>query len=224
MNLAKVIIILLEMLLVLGTAFPQNTSIGLRTGVSSFTLHNDEINDDAKYTMGLNLAIPFEYTLSPVFSIQPELHFIQKGVQFEELVDGQDYEFAVKTDYLELPVLLKANFGEGKFKYYAFVAPSLGFATNRFTVEKTGDADKVKEDINFIDEEVAKSQRWEFSASGGAGVSMQAGIGSIVLDVRYSHGLTDNTKFKTDKPDDWEKTSNRGCTLSVGYMVPLGRK
>lgn len=172
--------------------------------------------------MGLDLAIPVEFTLSPVFSIQPEVHFTQKGVQFEKVVDGQDQTYAVKTNYMELPVLLKANYGQEKFKCYAFVAPSLGYATNRFTVDKIGDADEVKEDVDFIDVGDAKSQRWEFSAIGGIGGLMKAGIGSFVLDVRYSFGLTDNTKFENDKPDNWKKTTNRGCTISVGYVIPIG--
>jgi len=125
-------------------------------------------------------------SIGPIFSIQPELHFIQKGVQFEEVVDGQDETFKVKTNYLELPVLLKANYGGERFKGYAFVAPSLGYATNRFTKEIIGDEDDVKDDVDFIDEGDAQSQRWEFSTIGGIGGSMKAGLGSVVLDVRYS--------------------------------------
>ena len=58
------------MFLFIGTIFSQNMSIGLRIGATEFTLNNDEIND-SKYTVGLDLAIPVEFTLSPVFSIQP---------------------------------------------------------------------------------------------------------------------------------------------------------
>ena len=221
MKLVKTLIITLEILLAVGTAFSQNMSIGLRTGTTYFTLNNDEINNDAKYTMGFNLAIPFEYKLSANFSIQPELHFTQKGVLFEGMEEGQKIETAVKTNYLELPVLLKAQNGTDKFSYYLFLAPSVGYATNRFLTEKIGGGDREKTDVDFIDTENAKSQRWEFSAIGGIGGSVKAGIGSIILDIRYSYGLTDNTKFKNDKPDDWEKTTNRGCTLSVGYMIPL---
>lgn len=223
MKSVKILIIVLEILLAVGTSFSQNMSIGIRTGATYFTINNDEINEDTKYTMGLDLAIPFEYKLLPNFSIQPELHFTQKGVQFEEMEEGQKVDVAVKTNYLELPVLLKAQNGTEQFSYYLFLAPSLGYATNRFLTEKIGDGDKDKTDIDFIDEGVAQSQRWEFSTIGGVGASVKAGPGSLVLDIRYSIGLTDNTKFENDKPDNWEKTSNRGCTLSVGYVVPIGK-
>lgn len=204
--------------------FSQNTAIGFRLGATDFTLDNEAINDEAKYTLGVDLAIPVEFQLSPFFSVQPELHFTQKGAQFEDVVNGEEEIFAVKTNYLELPVLLKANVGTQRLRGYAFVAPSLGYATNRFTSEKLGDNDRIKERIDFIEGEGAESQRWDFSAVGGAGASLQAGVGSFVLDVRYSFGLSDNTRFEDETPAGWEKTRNRGCTISLGYMLPLGGK
>lgn len=224
MRFSKFFFTLLVVVCVSATAFSQQTAVGLRTGATYFTLTNEAINDEAKYTLGVDLAIPIEFQLSPFFSVQPELHFTQKGVQFEDVVNGEDQTIAVKTNYVELPVLLKANFGTQRLRGYAFVAPSLGYATNRFTAEKLGDADWVKERVDFIETEGAESRRWDFSAIGGVGASVQAGVGSIVLDVRYSFGLSDNTNFTDEAPEDWEKTTNRGCTISVGYMVPLGFK
>ncbi len=218
----KILIALIAISIFTNEILAQQNAIGLRVGATYFTLDNDEI-DDAEYTMGLDLAIPFEYRFTSNFSIQPELHFTQKGVQFEEIEEGQDVTIAVKTNFIELPVLLKAQHGTEKFSYYLFVAPSVGYATNRFLTEKIGDGDREKQEVDFIDEGDAQSQRWEFSAIGGIGGSVKAGIGHVVLDVRYSLGLTDNTKFDGDQPDDWEKTTNQGCTLSVGYMIPIGR-
>ena len=152
-------------------AFSQQTAVGLRVGATYFTLNNEEVNDETKHTLGVDLAIPVEFQLSPFFSIQPELHFTQKGVQFEDVVNGENQSIAVKTNYLELPVLLKANFGSERLRGYAFVAPSVGYATNRFTSEKLGNADRIKEPVDFIEEEAAKSRRWDFSAVGGAGAS-----------------------------------------------------
>ncbi|MEM6770344.1 MAG: porin family protein [Bacteroidota bacterium] len=224
MRFSKIFFTILVVLSISATAFAQQTVVGLRTGATYFTLNNEEVNDATKHTLGIDLAIPVEFQLSPFFSVQPELHFTQKGVQFEDVVDGNDRTIAVKTNYLELPVLLKANFGSERLRGYAFVAPSVGYATNRFTSEKLGSADRIKEPVDFIEEEAAKSRRWDFSAVGGAGASVAVGVGSIVLDVRYSLGLSDNTNFTDEAPDDWEKTTNRGYTISVGYMIPLGFK
>jgi len=201
----------------------QNMSIGLRAGATYFTIHNEEINDDAQHTMGFNLAVPFEYRFTPLFSIQPEFHFIQKGVQFEEMEGDQEVDIAIKTNFIELPVLFKIGQEQNQFRYYLFAGPSVGYATNRFMTEKIGDGDRVKTDIDFIEGEVAESQRWEISAVAGIGGSVQAGIGALVVDIRYHLGLSDNTKFNVEKPEDWKRTTNRGCTFSLGYVIPFGK-
>jgi len=213
------IIPLFVLLFAATTAFSQQASIGLRTGASYFKVHYDDFETEPDYTMGLDIAIPVEFQLSSVFSIQPELHFTQKGVAFDS---GEDNSIAVKTNYLELPVLLKARYGIERYQLYAFAAPSVGYATNRFVVDKTGD-EREKEDLDFVTDGDIQDQRWEFGVVGGIGASFQAGVGSIVIDARYAMDLNDDTKFENDEPDDWKKATNRGCTLSVGYMIPIGR-
>jgi hypothetical protein len=204
------------------TTFAQ-VSIGFRTGVNEFTVHSDDESEDPKYTMGLNLAIPMEITLTNYFSVQPELHFTQKGFAFESSVEGEDFTQTFRTNFLELPVLLKAKYGNDIIKGYAFVAPNVGYALNRTYNTKLGDKDTEKEDLDFVTEGDIQSQRWEFSALGGLGLEVQAGIGAFVVDVRYNLGFTDSVKFENERPGNWDKATNRGCTLSVGYMIPLGR-
>ncbi len=222
MNQGKIFMLLFASLLMGGAAFSQNTSVGLRIGASYYTVHNDLLDEEADYTEGLDLAIPFELKLSPLFSIQPELHYTQKGVAFEGIEDGQNQTITFQTNFLELPVLFKVNGSLGKFGYYAFAGPSVGYALKRTATEELGGVEKAKEEIDFVDEGDVRHRRWEFSAIGGVGASMKAGIGSIVMDVRYSFGLSDDTRFVNEEPADWKKTTNRGCTLSVGYMIPLG--
>jgi hypothetical protein len=222
MNFLKNLSLTLLLLLAAQIAYGQQVSIGLRAGATYFTLHDEQL-DDALYDLGMDFALPVEISLSTVFSVQPELHFTQKGTAFEHTTDGVDQRIALKTNYLELPVLLKANYGGDRFQCNLFVAPSLGYALNRYATEKVGDADKVREDIDFVEEGPVQSQRWDVSVLGGIGASLQAGPGRIVIDARYSFGLTDSAKFEEDRPADWSRTTNRGCTLSVGYMVPLSR-
>jgi hypothetical protein len=211
-------------LLMTMSAFAQDVKVGFRTGATSFKVNHDLFEDKRDYVVGLDLAIPVEISLNKYFSIQPELHFTQKGVAFDDLEEGIDQRLEFKTNYLELPVLLKAKYGTEKLKLYAFVAPSIGYATNRFVTEQIGDGDKEKEGIGFITDGPVQDQRWEFSAIGGLGVELKAGVGSLVLDTRYSLGLTDGDKFLEDRPADWQKSFNRGCTFSIGYMIPLGEK
>lgn len=217
-HLATTLIILFS----LSTAFGQGLSIGIRTGAAYYTVKNDLVDENAQFDLGVDVAVPLEWSITSAFSIQPELHYTQKGVAFEVMEEGVEHRFKFKTNYLELPILFKADHGTDRFSCYLFAAPSVGYALNRHVAERVGSIEKAKEDIDFINDGPAQDRRWEFSAIGGIGMKLKAGPGHLVADARYSIGLTDDTKFEENKPSDWKRTTNRGCILSVGYMVPIG--
>jgi hypothetical protein len=219
----QIILTSLIVFLSLGTIFSQNLSIGVRAGADYFTIKNDLIEDDAKFTLGYNFAIPVEYNLNSVFSLQPELNFTQKGVAFKFDQDGEEINLKLRTNYLELPVLFKARYGTQAIKAYAFAGPSLGFAASRKATTQIGDGDMESESIDFVDDGEVQDQRWEFAIVGGIGLDIKAGPGSFIIDARYSHGLTDDSKFEGKQPEDWKKSFNRGCTLSIGYKIPIGK-
>ena len=55
----------------------------------------------------------------------------------------------------------------------------------------------------------------DFAILGGGGLLMPVGTGDLTLDARYALGLT-----KIEKSSD---VKNRGFTLGVGFMIPIGR-
>lgn len=217
-HLATTLIILFS----INAALSQGLSIGIRTGAAYYTVKNDLADENAQFDLGVDVAVPLEWSITSAFSIQPELHYTQKGVAFKTTGDGVERRLVFKTNYLELPILFKADHGTDQFSCYLFVAPSVGYALNRHVAERVGSIEKVKEDIDFIKDGPAQDRRWEFSAIGGIGMKLKAGPGHVVADARYSLGLTDDTKFDGEEPSDWKETTNRGCILSVGYMIPLG--
>lgn len=198
----------------------QNVSIGLRTGATYFKVRNSLIEDEAEYSLGLNVAIPVEIKFNEYLALQPELHFTQKGVLFEDQVEGEKRTLDFKTNFIEIPVLFKMSYGPGKLRANAFLGTSANYAINRYVVQKIGD-DRDRENIDFVNEGNVQDARWEFSALGGVGLSMKAGPGNIVLDARYSIGVTDDSEFEGERPKNWKTSTNRGCTLSLGYTVPL---
>ncbi len=203
------------------TTQAQEVSVGLRAGATYFTIHNDDFNGANKFTMGLDLAIPVEVSFNSVFSIQPELHYTQKGASFDVMEDGQEQELTFRTDFLELPVLFKANYGTDAIRCFAFVGPSFGYAIKRQVIQDMDGSDAVKEEIEFINNGEAQDRRWELGAVGGIGVAFKAGPGAFVVDARYALDFIDDVKFSGERPADLERSTNRGCTLSVGYKIPL---
>ena len=223
MKLSKVLFTSLFFLSLLTIGQAQQMEIGLRAGYSLFSVKSDLLELDNHYTGGLNLAIPLSIPLNERFAIQPELQFIQKGVAFKFEEAGITTKTALKTNFLELPVLFKRNFQIGKMQLSALAGPSVGYALNRFVSQKIGDGDRVTEDVDFIKEGNAKDQRWDIGLVGGMAASWPLGNGSMVLDARFDLDLNDDARFEGDKPAGYKKSTNRGFLFSVGYVIPIGK-
>ena len=102
-------------------------------------------------------------------ALQPELHWMQKGSTISSIPDN---DLVTTMNYLELPLLLRVNFG-GSLKLFAFGGPSAGYLidVNSDNVAIT------KDDFEDI----------EFGLHIGAGI----GFGRFEVDVRYMAGLSD---------------------------------
>lgn len=223
MKLSKVVFTSLFILSLLGSGNAQQTTIGIRAGYSLYTVKSDLFELDNKYTGGLNLAIPLTIPISERYAVQPELQFIQKGVAFKYEEAGITTRTALKTNYLELPILFKANFSMGKMQLNALVGPSVGYAINRFVSQKIGEGSRETESVDFIKEGNATDQRWDLGLVGGVGASMPLGKGALVFDLRYNLDLNDDAKFEGDKPAGYKKSTNRGFLVSAGYVIPIGK-
>lgn len=223
MKLSKILFTSLFVLCIFGTGMAQQMEVGFRAGYSLFTVKSDLFELDNNHTSGLNLAIPLSFPINERFAIQPELQFIQKGVAFSFQEAGITTKTALKTNYLELPILFKTNFPVGKMDISVLAGPSVGYALNRFVSQKIGDGDRETEDVDFVDSGAAKDQRRDLGLVGGISASWSLGIGSVVLDARYSLDLNDDAKFEGDKPADYKRSTNRGFLFSAGYVIPIGK-
>lgn len=182
---------------------------------------------DLKSITGLNLALFAEFGLTDGFAIQPEINFIQKGSTVEASFTGNaDVKIEARINYLEVPVLAKFRFGSDKLDIQVFAGPSIGYALSgraKTTLAGVKASEKIEFD-NDIDDDGVRDQRWDISAVLGLGGSMSAGPGQIVLDVRYGLDFTDFSKFKDGRPEDYQRSYNRGLGISLGYQIPLTAK
>jgi hypothetical protein len=145
---------------------------GIRLGgnITKQNFDNGSLAEDPESKFGADIAIMYTLPIGDGFlAIQPELHWMQKGSTFSDL-NGDD---AVTTmNYLELPLLLRVNFG-GSLKIFAFGGPSAGYLLG-----VSSDNDQIsKDDFEDI----------EFGLHVGAGI----GFGRFEVDVRYMAGLSD---------------------------------
>ncbi len=165
------------------------------------------------------------YSFSPVLGLQVEPAYVQKGtkVDVSATLEGMVLkgEGTVTTDYLDIPVLLKASFGDGPVKPYLIAGASVAFLLGDAELE----IDKVT--LNGVDvtSEIPSNERKEkleanstdFILNFGGGVIIPAGQVNIFIEGQYNIGLTD----VNDDPNDNTEIKTTGIQIKAGVLFPL---
>jgi hypothetical protein len=188
-----------------------------------------KISSQTGFTAGLGYNVSVKALGKVMFSLQPEITYIQKGyvmsIAGEYQIGEPIYKYTGETEftinYFEIPVFAKFEFGGDKVKVGAFAGPSIGFGLGGdyktvFNIDKGEDGTEKNEyegDIVFYrpDGEQNKTEldhNIDFGLQAGASVTL---LKYIQLDVRYGMGLTDVNH------DDESK--NR--VIQFGVSVPI---
>ena len=180
-----------------------------KAGLALSKWASDDV-DDVKSKAGITLGLGFNFPVGAgPMSIQPELNFIQKGFKADE----GDGRAKMTVNYLEVPILIKASFGEG-IKCYLNAGPSLGIGLGGKLKVQDG---SIKEtvDVKFGDPEDIDTwyieKRVDFGLQMGAGLLIQD---KVMIDFRYGLGLTsmyDDAKIK-----------NNTIQIAIGIPLSLG--
>jgi len=155
----------------------SQSKVGIRAGVMSSrqdVLHGDFTKTYAS-KLGADIAFVADFHLG-LLSLSPEFHWLQKGGKIEDL-QGSVGEVSRTFNYLEIPLLVKLNFGKG-IGFFIFGGPSAGYLLNG--TDKDMDGSTTDIDLDFY-------KRIEWGAHVGGGI----GIGPVKIDLRYIFGLTD---------------------------------
>ncbi len=206
------------LIMVFGLVFTQDVypdGFGIKGGVNFARLANLEEDEfDYGTKTGLIFGAFYRFDLGDRFAIQPEICFSMKGAKAEgeESAYGipYSYDIRVKLNYLEIPVLLKYKFHtQGKLKPSLFAGPYVGFNTSAkmFTrVEVIGIKETEEEDVA---DEVRNT---DFGLIVGASLDYDIGHSIIIIEVRYSMGLT-----RIPEDPDASDAKNSVFTLMLGY-------
>jgi len=198
-------------------------SIGAKGGSTLNTVSGDApAGFDKGMTFGYQFGATVNYGFSSIFSIQPEVVFIQKGSKMNS--SATDDFAQMSANYLEVPILAKAQFGGEKFKGFVVLGPYAGYwAGGKNKTNVLGNENKESIDFdNDIDDDGYKHNRIDLGINGGLGMQYAIGRGNIFLDARYGFGLFDMNKYETE-PDGYESQANRSVEVSLGYMFRLSK-
>ena len=220
-------------------------TVGVRAGVTQATYNEDPMpanylgKQDMGYITGIDAAVFSNFEIADFFSIQPELHFVQKGVKITgtDATDNMDLKMSYRYNFLELPVLARFNYinPSENILFYVSAGPSVGYGLNgkykgeNVSIEaseagiKKGDYET---DLEWDDEystDGTKSNRWDVGGAAGVGVEFLTDVVNVVVDARYTMDFTDAIKYETTLSPEPDKIYNRGFSFTVGLAFPIGQ-
>lgn len=146
-------------------------------------------------------------------SLQLEALAITKGSKVED--EGGDDDLELQLDYIEVPITAMFSLGNGP---YLFVGPSFGFEIDcDISVKFGGSENSFDCDDDSVDS--FERKKLDVGVTGGLGFQFPAGPGSLLIEGRYTHGLTNLNDSNTDG-----KIRNRSYAAFAGYAIPIGSR
>lgn len=184
----------------------------------------ENIERDVTSSTRFGAGVVIAYNITSNYAIQIEPMYVGKGSIIKEHDDSPEIE--VETNYLEIPLLFKASYGE-TIRPFVLAGPSFGFF-----LSGTGSAEVSNLSIEMDLKPITKSTDISFTL--GAGVNVPLWNGSFFFEGRYSfslsnisqngliewkhEGITVNTEQISG---DENQFKNRGITLMMGYSIPI---
>lgn len=186
----------------------QTFSLGARAGLSLANLSFDPdlpsyVEKSGRTTV--KLGVLAEVGFANMFALQVEPMYGQGGAKLS--AGGQ--EETDKVSYFEIPILFKVKIPvSGPVTPYAFAGPNLAFVTSAKS-ETGGQEYDIKDQVT--------STNFGLDFGVGAGFKV-APLVSIILDVRYSLGLTNLLK---EQQGTDQKIKSTGIGILTGVTVGL---
>jgi len=162
---------------------------------------------------GFKFGGALEVGFAPIFALQAEPAFITGGSE----ISGPGGKITFKMSYIEIPILFKVRIPvPGAVTPYAFVGPNLGFVLSSKSLLEAGGQ---SQETDWKDETSSVNFGLDFGA--GAGFKV-APLTTILLDVRYSLGLTNmlNDKGKQSYGGD-QSIKSTGFQILAGVLFGL---
>ncbi len=168
----------------------------------------------AKAKTGMAGAIAYHVPLNNTFSVQTELGYVMKGTSYGHVTDPDiggtvylgEFELLYATDYIELPVMMRMDFGSGSVRPSLLAGPVLGWKV----VEKLR---LNGPDRNDYEGEWFSLRSYDVAVAGGVGFEFGPPARCLTLEGRYCYGLIDVLK-----------PEYQGSVRNTDYRIQLGWK
>lgn len=200
--------------------------VSIKAGVNLASVAEDAseetFSEQSKQSvLGFQGGLAFDLAPTSMFSIQPELIFIQKGGKVTyEINESNKVENRYYYNYIEVPVMAKLKlYGEESSSgLYLEAGPYAGLAISGKVKSKTtifGVTSNSEDEFSFDnDDPDDRNRRLDWGFSFGGGVK----FGQAYLDLRYNLGINNLLDQDADNQNDNKPyRRNRGIGLTLGY-------
>jgi len=200
---------LITVILCLATTFTNaQVRFGVKAGANFSNLyvskHKEGINaDQYNGRFSYHFGGVMEYSVSRMFSIQPELLYMNQGANLKKENSFGMKDGHITLNSLQLPVNLKASFDLGNKKLFVYGGPYISY--NIYAKAK-GKIDGKTHDVELLSK---NSELKRFDYGFGIGVGMEINKFTLTLGNQIGHQDINkgNGKMKTGS-----------LTLSAGYF------
>lgn len=198
--------------------FGGDREIGFKLGLNLSTLDGEGF-DDADTRTAFTGGGFVRLGITNMLSIQPELMYSPKGAESEEDVNGSTFTTAIELDYIEVPVLIRADVASGAMLApYIYGGPAFAFEAS-CSITGEGEGVEFEADCDEGEGEGLERKSFDVGAMVGGGLSFPAGPGSILIEGRYNFGLINIADSDNENVD----VKNRAGSVLAGYSISLGR-
>lgn len=186
-------------------------ALGAKGGIGITTFKGTDAENIDSRTSWLGGAF-LNAQISPVFNLQPEILFSQKGADYS--ANGTRSQLVI--NYFEVPVLAKVRLPVGDvFFPHILFGPNFAFKTNvKYSSEETGGGTQVT--TNDVD--IRKS---DIGALAGVGIDIEPRESGLffTIDGRYGFGFN-----SVDGSENAVEIRNAGWSFAVGVGFILKKK
>ena len=200
----------LPLALLIAAPLQAQTTLGVKGGINIANVDTNitDISELADSKTGFVGGGFVTLGLGSLFALQPELLYSQKGFKAEE--SGQSAQLG--TNYIEIPVLLKAQFKLAMLRPAVYAGPVYSLETG-CTFDLSGISFDCDNEVAGFDER----KKSEWGAVFGANLDFIVGPVILILDARYQLGLTN----LADVPDSDEEVKSRVWQIMGGVGFTL---
>lgn len=219
----KILLPILSILLILTFSninAQTHISFGVRAGLNIASLSFDPdlaggINKSSR--TGFKFGGALEVGFAPMFALQIEPMYSQGGCVLDNVPFGfTNGKVTFKVSYIEIPILFKVKIPvKGSVTPYAFVGPNLGLVLSANQLAEGGGQ---SQETDIKDQTTSMVFALDFGA--GAGIKVTP-LTTVILDVRYSLGLSSVLNDKGKQVSGFNSIKSNGFQIVAGVMFGL---